>query len=144
MTEMETLVIKGYHPEVKIKHSFIKLFYNHTTTKEFILYILGMCCAIVAGVCIVQNLGMLNDFIGLLSQDLTRDEKISEFKKLFLKEIYWGIGAFVAEWIMSFSFEYVSYQVMTRIKISYLRILFHWKKFGSIISIEQLMNSFRT
>ena len=141
---MKNPFIKGFAPKIENKHSFIKLFYNHTITKEFILYILGMCCAIVAGVCIVQNLGMLNDFIGLLSQDLTRDEKISEFKKLFLKEIYWGIGAFVAEWIMSFSFEYVSYQVMTRIKISYLRILFHWKKFGSIISIEQLMNSFRT
>ena len=128
MSQQETLVIKGYNPELKTKHSFIKLFYNHTTTKEFFLYILGMCCSIVAGVCIVQNLGLINDFIALLSQEMTKDEKISELKKIFLKEIYWGIGTFVAEWIMGFSFEYVSFKVITRIKISYLRILFSMDK----------------
>ena len=93
MSQQETLVIKGCHPELKAKHSFIKLFYNHTTTKEFFLYILGMCCSIVAGVCIVQNLGLINDFIALLSQQLTKDEKISELKKnLFKRNILgnWG------------------------------------------------------
>ena len=128
MTEKENLVIKGFDPQIKIKHSFIQLFYNHTTTKELLLYILGMCCSIFAGVSIIQNLGMLNDFVALLTDDSTNDERISEFKKLFLKEIYWGIGTFIAEWIMSFSFEYVSFKVMTRIKICYLRILFSMEK----------------
>ena len=128
MTELENLVIKKFNLEVKTKHSFIKLFYNHTTTKEFLLYIFGMLCSIAAGVCLIQNLGLMNDFIALLSEELTKDEKISEFKKIFLKEIYWGIGTFFLEWIMGFSFEYVSYKLMTRVRICYLRILFSMDK----------------
>ena len=128
MTEVENLVIKGTEPEIKAKHSFIKLFYNHTTTLEFALYIFGMLCSIFAGVCLIQNLGFINDFVALLTEDMTKEEKISEFKKIFLKEIYWGIGTFFLEWIMGFSFEYVSYKVMIRIKISYLRILFSMDK----------------
>jgi ABC-type multidrug transport system fused ATPase/permease subunit len=88
-----------------------------------------MICSIFAGVCLIQNLGLINDFVALLTEDLTKEEKISEFKKIFLKEIYWGIGTFFLEWIMGFSFEYVSYKVMIRIKISYLRILFSMEKF---------------
>ena len=128
MTEVENLVFKNFNPEIKAKHSFIKLFYNHTTTLEFLLYIFGMLCSIFAGVCLIQNLGLINDFVALLTAELTKDEKISEFKKIFFKEIYWGIGTFFLEWIMGFSFEYVSYQVMIRIKISYLRILFSMDK----------------
>ena len=89
MTEKESLVIKGFHPETKSKHSFIKLFYNHTTTKEFLLYIFAICCSVFAGISIIQNLGMMNDFVALLSLELTKEEKIYEFKKIFLKEIYW-------------------------------------------------------
>ena len=128
MTESEILVIKGIRPESKVKHSFLKLFYNHTTTKEFLLYILGLICSVLSGVCLIQNLGLINDFVALLSVDLSKDEKISEFKKIFLKEIYWGIATFVIEWIMGFAFEYVSYKMMTRIKICYLRILFSLEK----------------
>ena len=128
MTESENLVIKGFNPQVRTRQSFIKLFYNHTTTLELLLYIFGMCCSILAGVCLIQNLGLINDFVALLSAELTKDEKISEFKKIFVKEIYWGIGTFFMEWIMGFSFEYVSYKVMIRIKISYLRILFSMEK----------------
>jgi ATP-binding cassette subfamily B (MDR/TAP) protein 1 len=87
-----------------------------------------MCCSIFAGVCLIQNLGLINDFVALLTAEMSNDEKISEFKKIFLKEIYWGIGTFFLEWIMGFSFEYVSYKVMIRIKISYLRILFSMDK----------------
>ena len=50
MIEVEKLVIKGIEPEIKAKHSFIKLFYNHTTTLEFLLYIFGMLSSIFAGV----------------------------------------------------------------------------------------------
>ena len=128
MTESENLVIKRFNPEIKAKYSFIKLFYNHTTTLELLLYIFGMCCSIFAGVCLIQNLGLINDFVALLTEEMSNDEKISEFKKIFLKEIYWGIGTFFLEWIMGFSFEYVSYKVMIRIKISYLRILFSMDK----------------
>ena len=128
MTESEIFVIKGANTEVKTKHSFIKLFYNHTTIFEFLLYIFGMCCAVSAGVCLIQNLGLINDFVALLTEDMTNDEKVTEFKKIFIKEIYWGIGTFFLEWIMGFSFEYVSYKVMIRIKISYLRILFSMDK----------------
>jgi ATP-binding cassette subfamily B (MDR/TAP) protein 1 len=128
MTESENLVIKRFNPEIKAKYSFIKLFYNHTTTLELLLYIFGMCCSIFAGVCLIQNLGLINDFVALLTAEMSNDEKISEFKKIFLKEIYWGIGTFFLEWIMGFSFEYVSYKVMIRIKISYLRILFSMDK----------------
>ena len=128
MTESEIFVKRGFHPEIKAKHSFLKLFYNHTTTMELILYIFGICCSIFAGVCLIQNLGLINDFVALLSAELTKEEKISEFKNIFVKEIYWGIGTFFLEWIMGFAFEYVSYKVMIRIKISYLRILFSMDK----------------
>jgi ATP-binding cassette subfamily B (MDR/TAP) protein 1 len=95
---------------------------------EFALYVFGICCSVVAGVCIIENLGMINDFVVILSEDMKKEEKISEFKKIFVKEIYWGIGTFFMEWFMYFSFEYISYKVMIRIKICYLRILFSMDK----------------
>ena len=128
MTEMENLVVKRFPQEIKYKHSFIKLFYNHTTIFEFFIYIFGIFCSVVAGCCIIENLALINDFVVVLSEEMSKDEKISEFKNIFIKEIYWGIGTFVMEWIMYFAFEYISYKVMIRIKISYLRILFSMDK----------------
>lgn len=75
MTESKIFVIKGANTEVKTKHSFIKLFYNHTTIFEFLLYIFGMCCAVSAGVCLIQNLGLINDFVALLTEDMTNDTR---------------------------------------------------------------------
>ena len=72
------------------KHSFIKLFYNHTSIKEFIFYIFGLCCSVIAGICIIENLSLINDFVALLSEDMPKDEKYQNLKIYLLKK-YIGV-----------------------------------------------------
>lgn len=111
-----------YNPNKSSCTSLFKVIYQHTTILEFILYVIGILSAIAEGYFYQHIINMLGEML----DDLYLPENILDTvnKNVSKKFYYYGALAFLAQFLMFFLLEYVSFNIIGRIKAVYLRILF--------------------
>ena len=111
----------------KVKRTFIiYLIWKHTTIIEFILYIVGILACAYLGYTFIQFSDYLGEFVNIFSKGAndSNDIKYEKTIDLIKKVIILGLQELACQYIFFATHDYVGLKVYTRIRLSYMKILF--------------------